>query len=160
VALLLSRQGLVTLDQEKYGPAENLSKGAYVLVKADKPDVLLLGSGSEVGVAIEAGERLAAEGVSASVVSMPCWELFEKQSNEYKDSVLPPSVKARVGSEAATEMGWSKYLGDKGIFIGMASFGTSAPAKTCFEKFGITVENVIKIAKKLIIDPFDIAQDR
>ncbi len=152
VAFLLSRQGLVTLDQGKYGSAENLSKGAYVLVKADKPDVLLMSSGSEVGVAIEAGERLAAEGISAQVVSMPCWELFERQSSEYKDSVLPPSVRARVGIEAAMGLGWSKYVGDKGVFIGMTSFGTSAPAKTCFEKFGITVEDVVKAAKKLIID--------
>ena len=140
----------MTLDQEKYGPAENLSKGAYVLVKADKPDVLLIGSGSEVSLAVEAAEKLAADGINASVVSMPCWELFEKQSSEYKDSVLPPSVKARVGIEAAMGLGWSKYLGDKGVFVGMSSFGTSAPAKTCFEKFGITVKNVIKAAKKSI----------
>ena len=152
VALLLTRQGLTVLDQGKYGPAANLSKGAYVLAGADKPDVLLLASGSEVGIALEAAEKLAAEKIAAQVVSMPCWELFDKQSQEYKDSVIPPNVKARVGIEAGIELGWSKWLGEKGIFIGMSSFGASAPAKVCFEKFGITAENVIKAAKKSITD--------
>ncbi|MFZ2148598.1 MAG: transketolase [Sedimentisphaerales bacterium] len=150
VALLLTRQGLTVLDQDKYNSAANLSKGAYVLVSADKPDVLLLASGSEVGVALDAAEKLAAEKITAQVVSMPCWELFEKQSQEYKDSVIPPNVKARVGIEAGVELGWSKWLGDNGIFIGMSSFGASAPGKVCFEKFGITVENVVKAAKKSI----------
>jgi transketolase len=151
-ALLLTRQGLTVLDQEKYGSAANVNKGAYVLVNADKPDVLLLASGSEVGLAVEASEKLSAEGISAQVVSMPCWELFEKQSREYKDSVIPSQVKARVGIEAGVELGWSKWLGDKGVFVGMSSFGASAPAKICFEKFGITVENVLKAAKKSIAD--------
>jgi len=150
VALLLTRQGLTVLDQDKYNSATNLSKGAYVLAGEDKPDVLLLASGSEIGVALEAAEKLAADGITAQVVSMPCWELFEEQSQEYKDSVIPPLVKARVGIEAGVELGWSKWLGDSGIFIGMSSFGASAPAKICFEKFGITVENVIKAAKKTI----------
>jgi transketolase len=147
-AILLTRQPLPILDQNKYGSAANVSKGAYVLIAADKPDVLLLASGSEVSVAVEAAGKLAAEGIKAQVVSMPCWELFEKQPQEYKDSVLPPAVKARVGVEAGVELGWSKWLGDKGIFIGMSSFGASAPAKTCFEKFGITPDNVVKAAKK------------
>ncbi len=146
----MTRQGLSVLDQDKYSSAANLSKGAYVLAGEDKPDVLLLASGSEIGIALEAAEKLAAEGVTAQVVSMPCWELFEKQSQEYKDSVIPPLVKARVGIEAGVELGWSKWLGDNGIFIGMSSFGASAPAKICFEKFGITVDNVIKAAKKTI----------
>ncbi len=147
-ALLLTRQGLTVLDQEKYGSATNVSKGAYVLVGADKPDVLLLASGSEVGLAVEAAEKLAVEGIAAQAVSMPCWELFEKQSREYKDSVIPPQTKARVGIEAGIELGWSKWLGEKGVFIGMSSFGASAPAKICFEKFGITVDNVVTAAKK------------
>ena len=147
-ALLLTRQGLPVIDQNKYGSAANLSKGAYVLAGADKPDVLLLASGSEVSVALEAAEKLAAEKIAAQVVSMPCWELFEKQDKKYQDSVLPPSVKVRVGIEAGVEQGWSKWLGDKGVFIGMSSFGASAPAKICFEKFGITTENVIKAVKK------------
>ena len=148
VALLLTRQGLPVLDQNKYGSAANLRKGAYVLVGTDKPDVLLLASGSEISVALDARERLADDGISASVVSMPCWELFEKQEQAYKDSVLPPETKARVGIEAGVELGWYKYLGDKGVFIGMSSFGASAPAKVCFEKFGITVEKTIEAAKK------------
>ena len=147
-ALLLTRQGLPVIDQSKYGSAVNLSKGAYVLVGADKPDILLLASGSEVSVAMEAAEKLAAEGISAQVISMPCWKLFEKQDKEYRDSVIPPSVKPRVGIEAGVEQGWWKWLGDRGAFIGMSSFGASAPAKVCFEKFGITTENVIIAAKK------------
>jgi transketolase len=147
-ALLLTRQGLPVIDQDKYGSATNISKGAYVLAGADKPDVLLLASGSEVSVALEAAKKLAAKKIAAKVISMPCWELFEKQDKKYRDSVLPPKVKARVGIEAGVEQGWWKWLGDKGIFIGMSSFGASAPGKVCFEKFGITTENVIKAVKK------------
>jgi transketolase len=154
VALLLTRQGLPTLDQNKYGSATNLSKGAYVLNHGRDghatPDVLLLASGSEVSLALCAAEALSKEGIAAQVISMPCWELFEKQNQKYKDSVIPPEVKARVGIEAGIEQGWRKYLGDNGIFVGMSSFGASAPAKTCFEKFGITAENVVAAAKKLI----------
>jgi transketolase len=151
-ALLLTRQGLPVLDQGKYASAENVSKGAYVLLAAERPDVLLLASGSEVSLALHAAEKLSAEGISAQVVSMPCWELFEKQGQDYRDSVLPPNVKARVGIEAGVEQGWNKWLGDNGIFVGMSSFGASAPAKVCFEKFGITVENVLASVMKLIID--------
>jgi transketolase len=111
-----------------------------------------LASGSEVGLAVEAAEKLSAEGVAAQVVSMPCWELFERQSQEYKDSVIPPQVKARVGIEAGVELGWSKWLGQKGVFVGMSSFGASAPAKICFEKFGITVDKVVSGAKKSMAD--------
>jgi transketolase len=148
VALCLTRQGLANLDQNKYGSATNLSKGAYVLVGAEEPDVVLMATGSEVSVALCAAEGLGALRISARVVSMPCWELFEKQSQQYKDSVLPPSVKARVGIEAGVEEGWRKYLGHEGVFVGMSSFGASAPAKVCFEKFGITAERVIEEAKK------------
>jgi len=158
VALLLTRQGLPVLDQDKYGSATNLNKGAYVLrVEGVPPSnrgleardtVLLLATGSEVSVALSAAEALAKENIAAQVVSMPCWELFEKQSQEYKDSVIPPAVTARVGIEAGVEQGWHKYIGDKGLFIGVSTFGASAPAKICFEKFGITAENVVKTAKK------------
>ena len=150
VAILLTRQGLPVLDQEKYASAANLSKGAYVLVGADNPDALLLASGSEISIALCAAEGLAKENIKANVVSMPCWELFEKQSKEYKDSVLLPETKARVGIEAGVELGWNKWLGDNGIFIGMNSFGASAPQNICFEKFGITVEETIEAAKKSI----------
>jgi len=158
--LLLTRQGLPVLDQDKYGSATNVSKGAYILWHGlparekhgqdghATSDVVLLATGSEVSVALCAAEGLAKEGIAAQVVSMPCWELFEQQSQEYKDSVLPPNVKARVGIEAGIDQGWYKYLGDKGVFIGLSTFGASAPAKTCFEKFGITAENVIEAAKK------------
>ena len=149
-ALLLTRQGLPVLDGDKFPSAENLSKGAYVLVAADNPDVLLLATGSEVSIALDAAEKLAADGIAAQVVSMPCWELFEKQDSAYKDSVIPPSVKARVAIEAGIELGWHKWLGDKGRFVGMSSFGASAPAKVCFEKFGITVQNVVDTAKNII----------
>jgi transketolase len=150
VGLLLTRQNLPVIDQTKYTPAGNLVKGAYVLVSADKPDVLLLATGSEVSIALCAYEKLSAEGIKTRVVNMPCWELFEKQSKEYRDSVIPPEVKARVAVEAAVEFGWHKWLGEKGAFIGMSSFGASAPGKVCFEKFGITVENVVAAAKRVL----------
>ena len=150
VALLFTRQGLPVLDQNRYGSATNLSKGAYILVGADKSDVLLLASGSEVSIALQAAEKLTGEGIKAQVVSMPCWGLFEKQSIEYRDSVLPPEVKARVGIEAGVEMGWHKWLGEKGIFIGMSTFGASAPWKVCFEKFGITADKAVEATKKLL----------
>jgi transketolase len=152
VALLLTRQGLPVLDQNKYNSATNLNKGAYVLLAADNPDVLLLATGSEVSVALSAAEALAKENIASRVVSMPCWELFEQQSQQYKDSVIPPEVKARVGIEAGIEQGWRKYIGDKGVFIGVSTFGASAPAKVCFEKYGITAENVINAAKKKMAD--------
>ena len=149
-ALVLTRQGLPVLDQQKYPSASNLNKGAYTLVAAEKPDVLLLATGSEVSIALGAAEKLAAEGIKAQVVSMPCWKLFEKQDKSYQDTVIPPAVKARVGIEAGVEQGWCKWLGDKGIFVGMSSFGASAPGKVCFEKFGITIPNVVAAAKKTI----------
>jgi len=148
VTMLFSRQGLVVLDQQKYAGAENVVKGAYTLLAVDKPDVVLMASGSEVGLIIQAGQQLAEEGVKAQVVSMPSWELFEKQDQAYRDSVLPPAVSARVAVEAGVEQGWRKWIGDKGVFIGMSSFGASAPAAKCFEAFGITVEAVVKAAKK------------
>jgi transketolase len=150
VALLLTRQSVPVLDQTKYASAANLTKGAYVLIGADKPDVLLLATGSEVSIALAAYDKLSAEGIKARVVSMPCWELFEKQTKDYRDSVIPPDVKARVGVEAGVELGWHKWIGEKGIFIGMSSFGASAPAKTCFDKFGITIDNIVSAAKKAV----------
>jgi transketolase len=150
VALLLTRQGLPVLDQNKYASAKNLSKGAYILTGSDRPDVLLLASGSEVSIALCVAEGLSKENIRAKVISMPCWELFEKQGQQYKDSVLLPNVRARVGIEAGVELGWHKWLGDKGIFIGMSSFGASAPQKICYEKFGVTVDAAVAAAKKLL----------
>lgn len=150
VALLLTRQNVMTLDRTKYPPASNIAKGAYVLVKQDKPDVIIIGTGSEVEIALKGAEKLAAENIKAQVVNMASWELFEKQDKAYKDSVLPPNVRARVAVEAGVEMGWSKYIGDKGIFIGMSGFGVSAPYQVCYEKFGITANAVADAAKKSI----------
>jgi len=147
VAFLLTRQNLPVLDQNKYGSAKNASKGAYVLLEEKKPDAIIMATGSEVSLALIAAEALAKDGVKTQVVSIPSWELFEKQQQSYKDSVLPPKVKARVAVEAGIELGWHKYIGEKGKFIGMSSFGASAPAKVCFEKFGITTENIIKSVK-------------
>ncbi len=148
VALILTRQGLGVLDQKKFASASNLEKGAYSLLEEQNPDVLLLATGSEVGPAIEAHGLLAADGIKAQVVSMPSWELFEGQDKQYQDSVLPANVKARVGIEAGVRQGWDKWLGDKGVFIGVSSFGASAPGAVCFEKFGITPQRVIDAAKK------------
>ena len=149
VATALTRQNLPVMDPAKYpNMKKNFNKGAYVLIEEANPDVLLLATGSEVQLAVQAHEKLAAEGVKSQVVSMPCWKLFEQQDAAYKESVLPSSVTARVGVEAAVDAGWWKYLGTKGEFVGMNSFGASAPAGTCFKEFGITTDAVIAAAKK------------
>lgn len=150
VALLLTRQGLPVLDQTKYPPATNLVKGAYAVKPAENPDLLLIATGSEVHVALAAAETLQTEGIKTQVVSMPSWELFEKQSAEYKNSVIPPHVKNRIGIEAAVGLGWERYLGEKGVFIGITEFGVSAPYKDAFAYFGITPDNVVATAKKLL----------
>ena len=147
VALIFTRQGLGVLDQEKFASASNLEKGAYALIGEPDCDVLLLATGSEVQLAIKAYDQLGAEGIKARVVSMPSWELFERQDKHYHDSVLPGDVKARVGIEAGVRQGWDKWLGDAGVFIGMSSFGASAPGKVCFEKFGITAGAIVEAAK-------------
>jgi transketolase len=138
------------LDRTKYPPASGIAKGAYVLVKQDKPDVIIIGSGSEVDIALKGAEKLAAENIKAQVVNMASWELFEAQDKAYRDSVLPPSVRARVAIEAGVQMGWEKYIGDKGEFVGMHGFGVSAPYKVCYEKFGLTADAVFAAAKKSI----------
>ncbi|MGB8226041.1 MAG: transketolase [Sedimentisphaerales bacterium] len=150
VALLLTRQNVLTLDRTKFPPASSIAKGGYVLVKQNKPDVIIIGTGSEVDIALKGAEKLAAENIKAQVVNLASWELFEAQDKAYRDSVLPPSIKARVAIEAATEMGWSKYVGDNGIFLGVKGFGVSAPYKVCYEKFGLTADAVAAAAKKSI----------
>ena len=147
VTLCLTRQNLPVIDQDKFASAENLYKGGYALIAEDNPDVILIATGSEVQLAVSAHEQLAADGIKAQVVSIPSFELFEKQDKAYRDSVIPPAVKARVAIEAGIEQGWGRYLGDNGIFVGMSSFGISAPAAKCFEKFGITLEKVVEAAK-------------
>ena len=111
------------------------------------PDVILLATGSEVGLALEARDELAASGMQARVVSMPCWELFDRQPKEYRDEVLPPAVKARVAIEQASTLGWDRYVGDGGAVIGMHTFGASAPLKQLLEKFGFTPERVAQVAR-------------
>ena len=151
IALLLTRQKLPTIDRTKYPSADNLIKGAYVLVEnSPTPDIILIGTGSEVQLAVGAYEQLVKEGVKARVVSMPSWELFERQSKEYRTSVFPPTVKKRIAIEALVTMGWEKYVGDNGRIIGMHSFGTSAPVDVIFKHFGFTVENVVKTAKEIL----------
>ncbi len=150
VALALTRQKLPVLDQSKFSTAANLSRGAYVLIGDANPLVLLIATGSEVHLAVEAYERLHADGIRSRVVSMPSWELFEKQSDEYKELVLPSSVKARVAVEAGVRLGWERYAGERGEFVGMSSFGASAPAGVAFKNFGITTEAVVAAAKKVL----------
>jgi transketolase len=149
-ALVLTRQALPTIDRTKFAPAAGLERGAYVLADAPdgKPNVLLLASGSEVALCLEAHERLKAEGIKSRVVSMPSWELFESQPQEYRDQVLPPLVTARVSVEMATTFGWARYVGVTGHSIGMHSFGASAPLKDLVKKFGFTTENVVSAAKE------------
>lgn len=149
VALILSRQPLPTVDRSKYGAVSGVAKGAYILAdSAGKPDVVLMASGSEVYLCVDAYEKLKAEGIRARVVSMPSWELFEHQSPEYRDSVIPPDVTARVSVEQASTFGWARYVGLAGERIGMRTFGASAPLKELQKKFGFTAENVVAAAKK------------
>jgi transketolase len=149
-ALVLSRQPLPTLDRSKYAPASAVAKGAYVLADAQgaNPEVIIIASGSEVGIAVQAHESLVAEGIRSRVVSMPSWEIFERQTKEYRDSVLPPSVKARVAVEQASTFGWERYVGWSGKVIGMHTFGASAPLKELQRKFGFEPDNVIAAAKE------------
>ena len=149
-ALVLTRQNLPTLDRAKYAPADGLHRGGYVLADSPdgRPEVILIGTGSEVSLCVAAHEKLLAEGVKARVVSMPCWELFDAQPAEYRESVLPPDVTCRVAVELGIEQGWQKYIGPGGTFIGMSTFGASAPAGTLLKHFGITVENVVSAAKE------------
>jgi transketolase len=148
VILAMTRQAVPTLDRAKFAPATNLAKGGYALNDVPKPDIILIGTGSEVWLCVEAADKLAAEGVKARVVSLPCWELFEKQSKEYRESVLPASVTARVCVEAGAAFGWERYAGPTGAIIGMRSFGASAPVKDVLKHFGFTTDNVVATAKK------------
>jgi transketolase len=154
VALILSRQNLPTLDRTKFAPATGTARGGYVLLDAPggKPDVILIGTGSELSLAVAAAEQLAAEGIKARVVSLPCWELFDEQDAAYRESVLPGSVAARVAVEAAIMQGWEKYLGDRGRFVGMTGFGASAPAGALYKHFGITAGHVAAEARAAMSD--------
>jgi transketolase len=152
VALVLSRQELPTLDRSVYAPASGVAQGAYVLADAPdaKPEVLLLATGSEVALCVAGYEQLKEEGIKARVVSMPSWELFEQQSQDYRDSVIPSDVTARVAVEAASTFGWERYVGRGGAIIGMRTFGASAPLKDLERKFGLEPEQVVRVAKEQI----------
>jgi transketolase len=151
VVLVFTRQGLPIIDQDKYGKATELAKGAYILSDSDgTPDVILIATGSEVTLIMQAQEKLKTEGIKARVVSMPSWELFEKQSPAYKDKVLPKSIKKRLAVEAGSPFGWHKYVTDEGDIIAMHTFGESAPAEQLFAEFGFTVDNVVAKAKALL----------
>ena len=150
VALALTRQVLPVIDRSKYASAEGLTRGGYILADAPakSPKIILIASGSEVAVALEAFEKLAAEGIAARVVSLPSWDIFEKQPQAYKDEVLPPDVTARLAIEAAAPLGWDRYVGPKGAVIGMTRYGASAPYKVLADKFGFTAANVVQRAKE------------
>ena len=152
VALVLSRQSLPTFDRTRYGSASGVARGAYVMADAvdGKPDVLLLATGSEVSLCIAAYEQLKAEGIKARVVSMPSWKLFERQSEEYRESVIPPGVAARVAVEEASTLGWAQYVGLHGAIIGMHTFGASAPLQALQRYFKFTPEHVVAAAKEQI----------
>jgi transketolase len=150
--VVLSRQPLATLDRSKYAPASGVARGAYILADApdDKPEIILIASGSEVSLAVDAHENLSASGIRSRVVSMPSWEIFESQSQEYRDDVLPPRVTARISIEQASTFGWERYVGPGGRMIGMKTFGASAPLKELQRKFGFEPSAVVKIAQDLL----------
>ena len=152
VALALTRQNLPIIDRSRYGPAEGLARGAYVLAgsKGKLPEIILMASGSEVSLALDAYEKLLAQGIAARVVSMPSWDLFEAQPSAYRDEVLPPAVTARLAIEAASPFGWERYVGTQGGVIGMTRYGASAPYKALAEQFGFTPANVVKRAHELL----------
>ena len=150
VVIVLTRQGLPIIDQSKYTPASELEKGAYILSDAEKPAVILMATGSEVSLVMEAQAKLKEDGIASRVVSMPSWELFEKQDAAYKEKVLPRSIRKRVAVEAGSPLGWHKYVTDEGSVVGMTTFGESAPAPDLMKFFGFTVDNVVKKAKELL----------
>ena len=150
--LVLTRQALPTFDRTRYAPAAGVSRGAYILADAadGKPVVILIGTGSEVALCIDAYEELRREGIAARVVSMPSWELFEQQDRAYRDGVLPPAIAARVSVEMGSVIGWDRYVGATGTRIGMTTFGASAPLKDLLTKFGFTPAHVLAAAKQQI----------
>jgi transketolase len=147
--LVLTRQNLPTLDRERFASAAGVARGGYVLADAanGSPEVILIGTGSELSLCVGAHEQLTADGIAARVVSLPCWELFEDQDAAYRESVLPAQVTARVAAEAGVRQGWDAYIGQCGRFVGMSGFGASGPAGELMQHFGLTVENVVAQAK-------------
>jgi transketolase len=153
VALVLSRQSVPVLDRERYAPAAGLRRGGYVLADppgAD-PEAILIATGSDVALAVAAHEELSAEGVRSRIVSLPCWELFERQDEAYCDEVLPPALTARVSIEQASTLGWDRYVGPGGTKIGMHTFGSSAPLKDVQDKFGFTPDRVAEAVREALV---------
>ena len=152
VGLVLTRQKLPVLDRATLAPASGLAQGAYIVAEtgALPPEVILIATGSEVSLALDAHARLAGDGIRSRVVSMPCWELFDVQPQSYRDAVLPPGVRARVSIEAAAPFGWERYVGPEGAIIGVNGFGASAPGPVVMREFGFTPEHVVETAKALL----------
>jgi transketolase len=150
-ALVLSRQNLPVLDRETLAPASGVQRGGYILWEAaTPPDVILISTGSEVHIALEAGKLLQASDVSARVVSLPSWELFDTQPEDYRNSVLPPDIKVRVSIEAGMPLGWERYVGSEGVTIGLERFGASAPGKVIYEQLGLTAKRMTDEALNLL----------
>ncbi|MFQ5677358.1 MAG: transketolase C-terminal domain-containing protein, partial [bacterium] len=150
--LVLTRQGLPIVDRKELASAAGVLKGAYVLAKekGDSPDIILIASGSEVQIVLEAQKKLVEEGIDARVISMPSWALFQEQSQQYRDQVLPPNVKARLAVEAGSPFGWREWVEDAGDVIGISKFGASAPWQELFKQYGLTVDNVVEKARQLL----------
>ena len=149
--MILSRQAIPTLDRKKVASAKGVQNGAYILAETTcEPELIVMATGSEVGLAMEAFEALSAKGVQVRVVSMPSWEVFERQSKEYREQVLPPQIWKRISIEAASAFGWDRYVGSRGIAIGMKTFGASAPGKIMQKHFGFSVENVLKVSESVL----------
>ena len=152
VALVLTRQNVPTLDRKQFASAEGLRRGAYILADTPhgKPGLILIASGSEVGLIVLAGQKLQEQNIPVRLVSMPSWELFEAQSQAYRDSVLPPSVHGRLAVEAGATQGWHRYIGDRGDVIGVDRFGASAPGPIVMREYGFSVDNLCKRALALL----------
>jgi transketolase len=150
--LALTRQNVPTLDRTRFAPADGLQRGAYILADlgAGDPDLILMASGSEVGLIVEAGKQLAVQSLKVRLVSFPSWELFAAQSQAYRDSILPETIKARLAVEAGVTLGWERWVGEKGAMIGINRFGASAPAETVYRELGLTVANVVTRALSLV----------
>jgi transketolase len=151
VALVMTRQNVPVFDRSRYASAEGVQRGGYVLADpADgDPEMIMIATGSEVQLALGAHERLEGEGIRSRVVSLPCWEIFEKQDQSYRDEVLPPAVTARLAIEEAAPLGWERWTGSEGAIMGMTTFGQSAPFADVEEEFGFTVDNVTKVAREV-----------
>jgi transketolase len=149
-ALIFTRQNVPTLDRSALASTEGALRGGYLLRAVENPQVALIGTGSELSLALAAADILAAQGVAAQVVSLPSWELFDAQDKSYRDSVLPPELTARVAVEAGVSMGWERYVGLRGAVVGINHFGASGPAPELFKKFGLTAEHVAEVATQVI----------